>query len=528
MRFLTTLLVGIFSVTATAAPLTYAEKMSELEALAALIKSQYGPLEYKDKLLKVSPEALVAQYEPLVKTSTNTEFYYLINRFVAEFRDSHFGSKLQSTYVTTLGFIADRIENKIVFDEIDRTLLPADAFPFVKGDEIISVGGTPVNDVIAQLGAHIGSGFIDTNRRSSAMLVGFRPASTVPPQTGGVSIEWKSLKTGNLNTTALVWHAIGEPLEEGARAMRRPVAKRDFADLSVNDYFNDLPKTEKSIRCSGKTRVRIPDGAVKLLEDPFVAYIHETPKGKVGYLRIPHYAWKNAATGEDENGLRLRQYEWVIEQMEKSTVGLVIDQDHNCGGNVAHLERMVSLFAEKPFLGVQFQFLSTRNEYLQFKQWLGEVDKTTVEGNDFLEVLDLVKQHWLKGDRLTPKTTFQSSRLIYPNPIHYTKPVVMLIDEMSGSGGDAFPAMLQGLGRAKLLGNRTMGAGGHVVEVPPLNYSGNTLRITKSLFYHPNGVAIENNGVTPDVAYAPTTDDFLNGYTSYQKFYLAELAKLIK
>ena len=103
----------------------------------------------------------------------------------------------------------------------------------------------------------------------------------------------------------------------------------------------------------------------------------------------------------------------------------------------------------------------------------------------------------------------------------------MLIDEMSGSGGDAFPAMLQGNGRAVLLGTRTMGAGGHVVEMPPLNHSGISPRMTKSLFYRPDGVAVENNGAVPDISYTITRDDFVYEYRGYQKFYTEKLLGLI-
>ncbi len=128
---------------------------------------------------------------------------------------------------------------------------------------------------------------------------------------------------------------------------------------------------------------------------------------------------------------------------------------------------------------------------------------------------------------MTPKTTFRAGRLLQPNPIRYTKPVLMLIDELSGSGGDAFPAMMQGLGRAKLMGTRTMGAGGHVLELSALNFSANELRITKSLFYHPNGTPVENNGVTPDFAYPITRSDFLNEYQDYQKAAVEKLLGMI-
>ena len=88
--------------------------------------------------------------------------------------------------------------------------------------------------------------------------------------------------------------------------------------------------------------------------------------------------------------------------------------------------------------------------------------------------------------------------------------------------------MMQGLGRAKLLGTRTMGAGGHVISLPPLANSQLKVRMTKSLFYHPNNIAIENNGASPDIKYTHTRADFMYGYKEYQKFYTEKILEEIK
>ena len=140
----------------------------------------------------------------------------------------------------------------------------------------------------------------------------------------------------------------------------------------------------------------------------------------------------------------------------------------------------------------------------------------------------MIKKGWKKGDFLSEKTPIVGEEVMNPNKVRYTKPIVMLIDYMSGSGGDAFPGLLQGYGRAKLFGTRTMGLGGHVTEIPNLNYSQIKLRMTRSLFYTPKDVEIENNGVTPDVQYKITRYDFLYDYKEYQKAYLKELFKLIE
>lgn len=505
-----------------AAPLTADEKRDELEGLANLISTQYGPLQYKKRLLKLDLDALVETYAKKAKDLGNNEFYYLLNQFVAEFRDTHFSSRLATNLVTKLGFITDLVDGKILLDEIDRSTLSKSAFPFERGDELVSLGGRPAMEVAKELGTYRGHGNPATTLRSGVIAIGFRRANTFPPQSGKVTLEIRRGTSSLIDTVELEWLTEGDPLIEPSWTPRMS----DYVNLSIEDFARQLPDLGFRYQCSGTSRVERPKDATVLIEKPFVAYTHPTEKGTVGYLRIPHYYWRDAQ-GNIENDFRFLQYEWVISEMEKNTVGLIIDQDHNCGGSVSYLERMVSLFADKPFRGLEFQFLATRGEYLEFRRFLNDATKKTVDGQQWMGVLELIKTAWLGGDDMTTKTTFNGTREVPPNATRYTKPVIVLTDEMSGSGGDAFPAMMQGLGLARVMGSRTMGAGGHVVEVPGLYHSGNSVRLTKSLFYHPNGTAIENNGVTPDIAYNPTRADFLYGYREYQQAYLNQLFKLI-
>lgn len=516
--------LSLFSYASHAEPLPKEAKAGDLLQLASLIRSQYGPYELKRQTLKINLDELVANYAKEAETLSNLDYYYLLNRFVAEFKDSHFRARLHTNHVSALGFVTDRIEGKALLDTIDRRVLPPAKFPFRAGDEVVAIGGKPVLDIVKDLARYLGNGYEDTSLRLATFLLGSRSASLVPPQFGKTTVTVKRAEGGEEATVELTWRQSGDPVEEGpANWGTTGVGRPDYLTLAIDDVMAEFPKLEKGYMCSGLTRVNVPDDAEILIAKPFVAYVHGTPKGKIGYLRIPHYSWPAS-----ERELRLKQYEWAVQQLEKRTVGLVIDQTHNCGGSVTFLEEMLKLFVTKPFEGVKFQFLASRNEYLQFRSFMTAEERlSTVEGESFTRVLDLIKTSWQGGKRMTPPTTFQGGGILQPNPVHYTKPILVLIDEMSGSGGDAFPAMMQGLGRAKLFGQRTMGAGGHVVEAAPLNYSGNVVNLTKSLFFHPNGTPIENHGATADIAYQPTREDFLNDYVPYQKAYLEALGKLI-
>jgi C-terminal processing protease CtpA/Prc len=105
--------------------------------------------------------------------------------------------------------------------------------------------------------------------------------------------------------------------------------------------------------------------------------------------------------------------------------------------------------------------------------------------------------------------------------VQWNKPVLVLHDELSGSGGDVFPDLLQAGGAAKTFGARTMGLGGSVEPVITLPYSQAQLHLTRGLMgpYNPSGdpKLIENEGVTPNYPYAHTIADFRAGYVGYVK-----------
>lgn len=524
---ITTLSLSLASV---AFGLTETQKLADFHQLVGLIEAQYGPKIYKQEHLGLDLKALTATYEEKIKqTKSNGEFYYLMVKFVAEFKDGHFGITVPSEKVSSLGFTTDYVNGKVLIDEIDTKALPN--FAFQRGDEIVTFNKQPIEGELNAIKPFVSNGNDLSVTRIAAISLSRRRAARMPAPTGSVELGIRHGTSDIVDTVTLEWQQTGESLDEQDGFFPKNLNKltygTDYSKISIRDLMADLehPKL-KSIRCSGETRIEIPKDATVLTKEPFVSYYHPTEKGNIGYLRIPHYHWEE--NGKSLNAQVFQQYLYVVDQMEKNTVGLVIDQDHNCGGSVELVEQMAALFIPTTYPGLEFQLLASKTEYLQFRGWLNEYPENTMDQVGTKEALDLILASWKKGDYLTPKTTLHGSLPVRPSPYRYTKPIVLLTDEMSGSGGDAFPGLMQGHGRAKIIGNRTMGLGGHVEEIPPLYNSGLGLRMTKSLFYRPDGVAVENNGVQPDIKYIPTRDDFMYGFKGYQKFYLNELFKLIE
>jgi len=358
------------------------------------------------------------------------------------------------------------------------------------------------------------------------MLVALRPGSLIPvPKEKMVKMTLQHGTSSITEEVELEWKYSGTPLDEYEDKNLHEENHFAITNLSLPI---DTWEMERKFRCSGITRIAIPKDATMIMEKPFVAYYYPSAKGNLGYLRIPEYYPVNENTDEEEFELRYKQYQYAINMLEKNTVGLVIDQDHNCGGSVEYLEKMVGLFMDHPYAPQGFRFRASKRFFLDIEKWLKETDEHTLEHEELLIIQKDVKDAWERGDFLTTFTNFRGVTLLEPDhDVHYSKPILMLIDELSGSGGDAFPSLMQGYGRAKLFGTRTMGAGGNVTTEASLNYSGITLRMTRSLFYRPDGVEVENNGAVPNFNYTITRDDFVYQYLGYRAAYTQKLLEML-
>lgn len=111
---------------------------------------------------------------------------------------------------------------------------------------------------------------------------------------------------------------------------------------------------------------------------------------------------------------------------------------------------------------------------------------------------------WTWQARHTASTTFAA-----PSTAPYDGPVVVLVDIMSGSAAEAFSGGIQAIGRAHIVGERTVGRllGGELAELP-----------MGALMIYPitapviaDGSMVEGRGVIPDIPVAVDRSDLLAG-----------------
>jgi carboxyl-terminal processing protease len=95
--------------------------------------------------------------------------------------------------------------------------------------------------------------------------------------------------------------------------------------------------------------------------------------------------------------------------------------------------------------------------------------------------------------RANPRVSTTDGRSVVP----FAGPIVILVDELTGSTSECFAGALQSLGRARVFGRRTMG------EALPASTktlpNGDVLMFAVGDFVTPTGKSLEGEGVTPDV-----------------------------
>ncbi len=98
----------------------------------------------------------------------------------------------------------------------------------------------------------------------------------------------------------------------------------------------------------------------------------------------------------------------------------------------------------------------------------------------------------------------------YPADSVYEGPVVVLMDIMSGSASESFAAGMQSIGRAVIVGGRSMGACMHVLGNPRLP-NGADFYYPHAQIATPDGTVIEGRGVVPDIELALDRTSLLLG-----------------
>lgn len=567
-------LVGL-SLSSGYAQLTTEQKLADFQSTAGIYVKGYGPLDWKKKLYNFDLLDTAPWAEKIRATKNDREFFEVMIAYVNSLNDAHSGYSMPSTFVARLNFSVDIYEGKLLVDFINRTRLPAAEYPFAAGYELVSIDGREATKLLDYYSQYNNAANERSTRRNAATLITTRPQKIIPsaPDVPEISTIVFRRYDGTLETyripwsrSGLAWAGNGKlPYPGGTIASARKAAEAgdettatDATAAASPSYMKPL---EKLWNC------RLPDrhgilnfGSVfpvfqgglpgtfvqrlgRLSSDFFFSGTYQSSGLRIGLIRIPSYS------PTDPNAA-LAQFAREIAFMQENTDGLVVDETRNPGGSVSYMHALLTYLFHYPFRGMAFEVRPTSLWILDFSSAYESAKAQGAPQNIldlFLKIQDSLVQANRSGRNLTPpipiddlEITRQPATDNSNNLLAYSKPMIVLIDEWSASGGDAFAAVIQDNGRGPLFGYRTMGAGGNVTSWFAGSYSEGQTALTESLMSrateraedggYPVSPYVENVGVRPDIEYDYMTRDnlFQNGKPFVDAFTAAMVDQIRK
>ncbi|MGE0527615.1 MAG: protease-like activity factor CPAF [Bdellovibrionales bacterium] len=538
----------------------------EMSFIKRVFETGYAPTEWKKEHLNWDLQAEYQQAMEDLNSMTEVtarDYRRLIAGLLTSTKDYHVGFTFFTTEAASLPFLINGTNGKYYVVRVDKSKLDQKSFPIKVGDRIVTFGGRPIADVIEEIRTQIAWGEASTDQRLAERLLTRRLAAMAldVPQ-GRVEVEFARMasdagksdnSTGAQKETSFTlqftWEYTPEsvPWNPQAHSTRLSLARSEskqtgFLNPQMRWGMSDIlaaPKHDKGEDednfVIGGRKSFVPQLGPVVWEaqkkDKFHAYVYKADGGRlIGYIRIPHYS-ENTATFE--------AFKALIKKMEPITDALVIDQVNNPGGSIFYVLSLMSVLSKDPIKVPDHHITlwpAMISEVHELREKLRDVkndkDARKAMGEEkmdgypvnfqfaqsLLGFTDEVMAQWKEKRTFTTPLHLWGVDKVNPDAeVNYTKPILVLVNELDFSGGDFFPAILQDNVRAKIFGQRTSGAGGYVLQVEfPSALGLKSFSFTGSLARRVNNQPIENLGVTPDIPYTYTERDLREGFVDYK------------
>jgi hypothetical protein len=413
------------------------------------------------------------------------------------------------------------------------------------GDELISVDNIAAQDLIQSLMPYSIAANPLSTRRFAASYVTFRVQEIMPhahliPDFSTVIINRQG---GGTQSFSIPWLKTGTPLTVVGPVLGPSGNSAAGAFQSSSpDYMGPLRKLRNMRLPAHRTLVGYgvtapvfnpPAGFIQRMGtrrfDFFYSGTYQAQGLRIGYIRIPSF----------DPFLPSTDFQTEIDYMNQNTDGLIVDIMRNPGGDPCAAEDLLQRLIPAPFHNVGLEIRATWNWVQSFTQALQYAQDALAPDDVIAQYQNLLQQitaaYLTPSGRTAPLPICDSTLDLQPatdsnnQNIAYTKPLMLLTDEMSASAADYFAAVIQDNQRGLLFGMRTMGAGGNVDIFPVTTYSSGGATVTESLMRrkspvvtpdYPTAPYVENIGVRPDIVQDyMTADNLMNhGKTFVQAF----------
>lgn len=540
------------------------------------LQRKYGRLIDEAKTLE---EDLGWDAPKVRETLPPEEFRQLLIGLVAELRDGHVNISRQDNEAATLGLVAVSVGEKLIVTMIRKDLiLPYSSMKDIQpNDEIVEVDGVSVSE-LAKRNLLYMSGGTFADRYQTAMLTIVNNFHSIQrPKNEGDTALLKLRRDGKEFYAKLRWvyrNDYNMLLARFPKEVRDPLQKMNVEEVAVpygvrgtvRSYFktgllateagksiidigailngeiaatkNELAKPQTEAN-SALVRQELKDlQPITRLQLYMVRH-----KGKnVAVLRIPSYSPPNGMAGVKA------EYEWLaqgLKKLEHHADVLVIDQLSNTGGYVYYGSRLLSLFAhgDQPLRTILADYKLNVTVLSNLKP---NFEKDPIDGNSpaYAEMklheryFNELKRRFESGERWTglgpsfdlslPQFADRPGEIFAAREGVFSKPILLLNDRMSGSGGDFFPAQMQNNKRAVIKGDTSCGLGGPVYRnIASMPGSEMSFRCTYGYAELPDGWPIENIGVVPDLFREVGEPDLRDGFKSYATEVLDDAVQLL-
>ena len=477
--------------------MTAEQRSVDFQQLAALIAKRYSFVEWKQAALNYDALDLQPWLARIRAAKDDLEFYEICTEYIAKLQDGHSGFSTPSTFIANLNFGVDLIENKIIVDSISRTALPATTFPFQIGDEVISINGKPVLDQLAEIQPLYGSGFPRAAARFASQFLtirnqGFFPRAAEIGDSAEVVIRRR--ESGAVETYKIPWTKSGLALVN-AGPVPNPKTQRPSATAEIDAPIEGPDgQPSPSYMATVRKKANFRSNWFTLADNPertlsagvgVVTPAFDLPAGFVtrkGQGRFDSYYSGTFESGSLKLGfVRWPQFAGIptdfdteIDFLEKNTDGLIIDMTRNPGGSGCTMESLARRLAPDGMLSLAISTRVTWEQILSLETDLYYAElfgATAAEIEEIRQMITEYRSAFAKPRGFTfLEPICSSSRALPPytdragKQITYSKPIVLLIDDLSSSAAEGFAAILQDNKRAMLYGYRTGGLGGAVLS----------------------------------------------------------------
>lgn len=554
--------------------LTTAEKVADLHWIFSQYGENYAPLDYKQSRFSFDYEALKLKYlEDAALTKNNDEFYDLMFKFIAEFKDAHNSGALTNAsfpnraLTAYLGFSGTRDGDALLVKKLLPSIKVDGTYPVKVDDRILALNGKTLKDIaLKEMLKYRDLGHEEANITYHMNKI-FNRVSTVNgiPTEDNATLLIERVIDGQkvLLTVGMPWvkKDLFQFQAEQRKATEKKAEEEKNKDPKQNseNYLmiadnNSVAFRFNFIGFNGKiafpklTMESVTKGLRKLVTDSFVMVDHfagwdvaaadgekveeKTPAQIMRELRevpakarfleeakvYPAYISKekneagqvfrvgtiyvDSFSPEANPKEALEGFVAALDAFQEDGVEhVVIDMINNGGGSLDLGLKMAYAMTNQPLKvpGIQFK---TSDSWMDEFESASNTAQSDVHREIARRVLVSMEDSKKKGDRLSQSfpVTVLAPYSFAPN-YNLKKPfkVALLVNEMCASMCDIFTAILKDNGLATVVGTRTMGAGGNVVNYNQAPNSHIDVRMTESLIQRADGSYIENNGVEADV-----------------------------